>query len=120
MVKPVYNIKDHDLLSLLQKTLLFEGFVAGYRFYSENDLEWEVMRNKLNLVRYSNNEFDENAVAVFAGDKMIGYVPKQSSKTIADCLDKGEELYTELIHVDPVAKDQKKVLFKIWRFKEAH
>lgn len=118
MVKPITQNGERDLLEYLTKTLLFEGFVAGYRHYTEKDTLWEIMRQPIKLVRNAANEYDENATAVFAGNKMIGYVPQSISPVIANKLDSGDEIQAELVHVNPSARDQEKVQFKIWCYKE--
>lgn len=76
------------------------------------------MRHPLKLVRNASNEFDEFAIAVFAGSQMIGYVPKSISKDIAEKIDSGAEIFTELVEVNPTASDKEKVLFRVWYFKE--
>ncbi|WP_044202017.1 HIRAN domain-containing protein [Flammeovirga sp. OC4] len=116
MVKPFTHSKEKDLLSNLSKTLLFEGYVAGFQYYSNKDTEWGIMRQPIKLVRNSANEYDEFATAVFAGDTMIGYVPREVSKSIAEKLESDEVIEAELVEVDPSATDQKKVLFRIWNY----
>ncbi|NME67571.1 HIRAN domain-containing protein [Flammeovirga aprica] len=116
MVKPFTHSEEKDLLSNLSKTLLFEGYVAGFQYYSDKDTEWGIMRQPIKLIRNTANEYDEFATAVFAGDKMIGYVPREVSKSIAEKLESEEVIEAELVEVDPSAPDQKKVLFRIWNY----
>ncbi|NLR90558.1 MULTISPECIES: HIRAN domain-containing protein [Flammeovirga] len=115
MVKP--KSYSHDLLDNVEKELLFEGYLSGYRHYAEWDQEWEIMRHPLKLVRHSTNPFDQHAIAVFADSKMIGYVPKSSSEKISILIDKGASIYAELVDVFPNAETQKKVFFRIWNYK---
>ncbi|KXX72433.1 HIRAN domain-containing protein [Flammeovirga sp. SJP92] len=116
MVKPFTHSEEKDLLSNLSRTLLFEGFVAGFQYYSDKDTEWGIMRQPIKLVRNSANEYDEFATAVFAGNRMIGYVPREVSKSIAEKLESEEVIEAELVEVDPSAPDQKKVFFRIWNY----
>lgn len=107
----------NNLIDNVSKELLFEGYLSGFRYYSATDQEWEIMRQNLKLIRHTTNVHDENAIAVFANSKMIGYVPKTHSKKIASYIDKGDNIIPELVNVNPSAEAQEKVYFKIWNYK---
>lgn len=51
------------------------------------------------VIREPENPFDKNAVALFIGGSMAGYVPKKSTPRIAPLLDEGYEASAEILDV---------------------
>lgn len=67
--------------------------VAGmqYRPLSQNQRDAIKDGDALVLKREPKNTHDRNAVAIFHGDVMIGYIPRAFNKELAKALDEGFE-----------------------------
>ena len=67
--------------------------IAGFQYY-RGDTVWPslVVGEHLSLLRESNNEYDPDAVAVYFHNEQLGYVPRSENGTIAQMLDRGENL----------------------------
>lgn len=50
----------------------------------------------LALVREPSNKHDPNAIAVYAQNDKLGYVPRAENSTIAQMLDRGERLEAKI------------------------
>lgn len=70
--------------------LLKSSYVAGIKFVEDK----EVLQNlreyqEVRLVRECDNEYDENAVAIYCGRTPIGFVPRTENKELAAMLEAG-------------------------------
>lgn len=52
--------------------------------------------HELNLVREPTNKYDPNAIAVYADDTKIGYVPKNANRALAQFIDQRGEPWMPL------------------------
>lgn len=72
---------------------LFEGEVAGYRYYEAADARpFMQHRDRLELRPEPNNPHDPYAIEVFWQDRKLGYVPRTNNRPIHDLLERGETL----------------------------
>ena len=53
------------------------------------------------LVRNPENEYDENAIEVWAGDLQIGFVPRDKAETWAGWMDAGAEFEADILDLVP-------------------
>ncbi|WP_350454254.1 HIRAN domain-containing protein [Slackia heliotrinireducens] len=74
--------------------LYFHTYVAGTKF-DNHDVAWShaefTYGLEIDLVREPNNEYDPNAIAVYADGLHGGYVPADVASTLADLMDSGWE-----------------------------
>jgi len=73
--------------------LLQESPLAGFQYHRGNAI-WPFLREgeRLSLVRESFNGHDHDAVAVYFRNDKLGFIPQRENSTIAQMLDRGENL----------------------------
>jgi hypothetical protein len=54
----------------------------------------------VDLVRDYDNTIDRNAIAVYAGRKQIGYIPREVAQVLASEIDTGTVLHAEITSID--------------------
>lgn len=69
--------------------------VAGLQ-YAECANRHFVPKEPLRLQREADNLYDKYAVAVYRGEKKVGYIPKANSRIIASLIDSGVSLNAEV------------------------
>jgi hypothetical protein len=75
--------------------------VAGYRYHQGPDHEASLRAgHAVRLAREPANEHDDRAIAVYAGEVKLGYVPRRQNSMAAGCLDAGVALRATLVGVD--------------------
>lgn len=76
-----------------RSVLIQHSPIAGFQFH-HGDAIWPSLSvgEELALVRESSNPHDDNAVAVYFENEMLGYVPRAENGAIAQMLDRGESL----------------------------
>ena len=83
---PALGIEDRSIL-------IQQSPIAGFQFH-RGEAVWPLLSvgAELALVRESSNPHDDNAVAVYFKNEMLGYVPRGENGAIAQMLDRGENL----------------------------
>jgi hypothetical protein len=75
------------------RVIIQESRIAGFQFHS-GEAVWSSLSagDRLKLVREPKSVHDPNAVAVYFHDQQLGYIPRAENSTIAQMLDRGEQL----------------------------
>ena len=85
-------------------------FVAGYRYHDGPANQAALHSGQaLRLVREPDNPHDPRAIALFAGDLLLGYVPRTQNSMAAGCLDQNVPLSATLTAIDPEAPPWERV-----------
>ncbi len=76
-----------------RKILLQESPLAGYQYHRASGV-WSFLREGelLHLKRAPHNRYDTNAIGVWFKNDMLGYVPRQENRTLAQMMYNGEML----------------------------
>ena len=116
----IANIHKKRLKSFLEDTYLITLNVAGL-YYNDNILEiFPKLKKKdrLELYRQQDNEFDKYAILVKFNGEKLGYVPRSDNKILANLMDAGKEIYGEIVDLnmdkDPYNQIHLFVKFKIF------
>ena len=84
--------------------------VAGYRYHQGPENEALLHAGQpLRLVREPQNPHDPRAIALYADDVLLGYVPRAQNSMAAGCLDQGVPLTATLETLDPDAPPWERV-----------
>ena len=95
---------DNGLVPFTKEIFLQDIIVAGTGYCEDIDEIFPQLQTDcmLRLQRDPNNKYDELAVAIYFGDKRIGWVPRKKNEVLARLLDAGKnccmrvkEFYTE-------------------------
>lgn len=116
----IANIHKKRLKSFLEDTYLITLNVAGL-YYNDNIFEiFPKLKKKdrLELYRQQDNEFDKYAILVKFNGEKLGYVPRSDNKILANLMDAGKEIYGEIVDLnmdkDPYNQIHLFVKFKIF------
>ncbi|GIW75808.1 MAG: hypothetical protein KatS3mg104_0871 [Phycisphaerae bacterium] len=80
----------------------YTGYIAGFRFH-DGPLIINKLRRGMNLrvVRQPHNLHDSNAIQLFMGPYLLGYIPRGPNRKLARRLDAAEVLICRINRVDP-------------------
>jgi hypothetical protein len=78
----------------LQKTerhyFFNEFYIAGYRYYDGETIAESLLEGEpVNFKREPQCTYDKKAVAIYAGRKKLGYVPRKDNTIISTLMDQG-------------------------------
>lgn len=77
-----------------------EVSVAGVTYYNRQEIIKKLNKNSIiELRREYNNQFDKNAIAVYANSNQIGYIPKEIAVNLAKRIDGGEKLIASILAI---------------------
>lgn len=97
-----------------RQVVLFEGYVAGYRYYGGQGLEGQMMPGTpLSLVRETANPYDDRAIAVWCMGEKIGYIPRKDNPVLASMMDQGLPLSGTLESVTPEEPTHTRVYIRV-------
>lgn len=103
-----------------QKVYLYYGFVRGFRYGDGYEvLDKLVPGVALQLVREPENRYDPQAIRVEAFGRKLGYLPRESNRTLSLMLDAGHKLYAEVSHVNDEADDWQVLRLGVYEWKAA-
>ncbi len=107
-------VKQYD------KHLLLQCFLRGFKFYEGPKLLADFKEgDMLELVREPENEYDENAVALYWNNHKIGYIPKEENKILSKLLAIGApEMMAEVTYLKPEAATWENVNLAVYVLKE--
>lgn len=87
--------------------LLIHTTVAGLRFHEFELAAFPLdLGQRLRVVREPENPYDKRAIALYAGDRRIGYVPRRLNKMPARLLDAGWPLIARIEHLRTGYRDR--------------
>lgn len=73
-------------------------YIAGFTFYDGafafNQLS---IGTEVKLVAEPSNKFDKNAVAIYHGNYMLGYIPRSSNREVSKMLNAGYNVFTAVV-----------------------
>ena len=77
--------------------LLQHSPVAGFQYHDGENI-WRRLRagDNLALVREPGNRYDSRAIAVYWKQHKLGYVPRRENATLAQMLDRGQQLHARI------------------------
>lgn len=109
-----------DALKQYEKVYLKQCFVRGFSYYDGPKIIDEInTAGMVQLVREPNNEFDKRAIAIHFEGKKIGYLPRESNKTISILMDTNLlEYHAEITHIEKSASDWEKIRLGVFALKE--
>lgn len=109
-----------DALKQYEKVYLKQCFVRGFSYYDGPKIIDEInTAGMVQLVREPNNEFDKRAIAIHFEGKKIGYLPRESNKTISILMDTNLlEFHAEITHIEKSASDWEKIRLGVFALKE--
>lgn len=95
--------------------LIQESPIAGFQFH-RGDAIWSSLGagKQLALVREPANTHDPDAVAVYFGDEMLGYVPRGENGAIAQMLDRGETLEATISKLQVAEDPWERIRFSVF------
>lgn len=101
------------IMKLIENKKHFMHFtIAGFSFHEGCDVFDQLnIGTPLRLIREDENTHDPNAVAIFFGDTMLGYVPRQRNEQLAMLFDMGyEDIFEAKVQsLDPTANPEEQV-----------
>ena len=101
-----------------QKVYVYYGFVRGFQYGHGYDLLAQLVPGTaLQLVREPDNRYDAQAVRVEAFGRKIGYLPRESNRTVSLLLDAGHALLAEVSHVNDEAADWQMLRLGVYEYK---
>lgn len=108
------NVKQYE------KVYLKQFFVRGFQYYDGPNCFEEINKSGLiELIREPANKFDKKAIALHFDKKKIGYVPRESNKTISILMDTELlEFHAEITHIEPLASHWEQIQVAIFALKE--
>lgn len=80
-----------------EKRSIYRGYVRGLDYYHFFDLQEQLApQTPLKLIREPENDHDYKAIAVYAFEQKIGYIPREDNKVLARMIDSGFDLFAEV------------------------
>ncbi len=103
-----------------EKVYLKHFFVRGFQYYEGPNCIDEINDSGLiELVREPENQFDKRAIALYFNKKKIGFVPRESNKTLSILMDTELlEFHAEITHIEPKAEHWEQIRVAIYALKE--
>lgn len=111
---PVDSFKQYE------KVYIKQCFLRGFQYYNGPKIINKINQSGLTeLVREPDNQYDKHAIAVNFEGKKIGYLPKESNKTISILMDTELlEFHAEISRIEPSASDWEKIFVVVYALKE--
>ena len=80
--------------------------VAG-AIYRQDEIARCHEGHPVELVRNPENEYDENAIEVWAGDWHIGFIPRDQAELWAEWMDAGDEFDASILELVPPGRGRR-------------
>lgn len=94
---------------------LYDEWIAGYVYYDGEQIEEHLFRGmELRLHRESENIYDRNAIAVYAGEYKLGYIPQVDNSVLAAMLDQRLPLKAMLAEFQPDSPTWKRISIHVY------
>jgi predicted SnoaL-like aldol condensation-catalyzing enzyme len=118
----IYGLTNVSTLEIKQyeKVYLKQFFVRGFQYYEGPKCIDEINKSGLiELVREPENPVDKRAIALYFNKKKIGFVPRESNKTISILMDTDLlEFHAEITNIEPEAEHWEQIRVAIYALKE--
>lgn len=93
--------------------------VAGFQYYQGESIWSKLkMRDTLSLKREPANQFDNNAILVKWKGEKLGYIPKINSSSFAARMDKGEQLYADIVSLSESDNPLERVEVRVYQLEQ--
>ncbi len=117
---PAFATLSVQSITQYEKIYLKQCFVRGFSHYNGPFLIDEINQSgQVALVREPNNKFDKRAIALHFNGQKIGYLPRESNKTISILMDtQMMEFHAEITQVETAAEDWEKIRIAVFALKE--
>lgn len=111
---PLESVKQFE------KIYIKQCFVRGFQYYSGPSFIQEMNENgSVELVREPENEFDSRAIAFHFNGMKIGYLPRESNKTLSILMDTDLlQFHAEITHIEPDASHWEQIRVAVYALKE--
>ena len=111
---PIEQVKQYE------KVYLKQFFVRGFTYYEGPNIIEEINKcGVLQLVREPKNHVDSRAIALYFNKQKIGFVPRESNKTLSILMDTELlEFHAEITHIEQNASDWEKIRVAVYALKE--
>lgn len=98
-----------------QKTFtLYEGWIAGYTYYDGPHIENTLTTGlPLILQREPQNEYDKQAIEIYAGNGKLGYISQTDNSVLARLMDQNAAVEAEIVKITPGSPLWKRVKVRI-------
>ena len=95
--------------------LLQHSPIAGFQYYEGENI-WPQMKvgDALTLQREQQNRYDPHAIAVYWQQSKLGYIPRRENRTLAQMLDRGQTLNTQIEQLQNEAAPWGRIEIKIY------
>lgn len=117
---PAIGLLNVESIKQYEKVYLKQFFVRGFSYYDGPTIIDEINKSgQLELVREPKNKFDKRAIALHFNKQKIGYLPRESNKTISILMDTELlEFHAEITHIAHEASDWEKIRVAVYALKE--
>ena len=117
---PAIGLINVESFTQYEKVYLKQFFVRGFSYYLGPKIIDEINKSgQLEMVREPENKFDKRAIALHFNNKKIGYLPRESNKTISILMDTELlEFHAELTQIESDASDWEKIRVAVFALKE--
>jgi hypothetical protein len=88
--------------------------VAGLQYNDASGTHF-TDNQRLQFKREHDNAYDKYAVAIYAYDKKVGYIPKENSRIIASLLDNGIMLEAKVRYFDADKPAWERLWISVWQ-----
>ncbi len=78
----------------------YKTYVAG-AFYRQEDIARCHEGQSVELIADPDNEHDSNAIEVWAGNRHIGFIPRDTAETWAECMAAGDTFEASILEINP-------------------
>ncbi|MBL3600100.1 MAG: HIRAN domain-containing protein [gamma proteobacterium endosymbiont of Lamellibrachia anaximandri] len=104
-----------QLLEPKRRVLLQESPLAGYQYHRASGI-WQFLQigETLKLRREPANRYDRNAIAVWFKNEHLGYVPRSENRTLAQMMDRGEQLEGRIVRLLEDDNPWRRVRFSVF------
>ncbi len=103
------------------KTSSQEFMLAGYQYHRAEGV-WSFLQigEALHLQREPHNQHDPNAIAVYFKNDMLGYIPSNKNRLLAQVMDHGEKLEACITQLLSDSKPWRTVKFSVFSGNKGH
>lgn len=113
-VMPNMPIKEY------QKVYLKHVFIRGFQYYDGPEIIDTINKTgRVYMVREPDNPYDEHAIAIYFESHKLGYLPRESNKTLSILMDTDLlRFYTKITHIRKDAANWEKISIAVYALKE--
>lgn len=114
------SLISFDSFVQYKKVYLKHVFLRGFSYYDGPKIIDDINKSgQLEMVREPNNKYDKRAIAFYFNEQKIGYLPKESNKTLSILMDTQLlEFHCEITHVRNDVSDWEKIKVAVYALKE--